>query len=213
MRNSLWCWKNEKLSERLAKVFEGKAIKFMYFQDREMVVDAVSKLVPDGATVSAGGSLTLIETGVSDLLKSGKYNFLDRDSVSGNEEKKRIMLSAFEADYYFCSANAITESGEILLLDGNGNRAAAVTFGPDKVILIAGVNKVVSDLDAGIKRIRSIAPMNAKRLNLHTPCAESGLCTDCDSDERICEIYSIIADSRRRPWRYTIILVGEELGL
>ncbi|PIJ60858.1 lactate utilization protein [Mesotoga sp. H07.pep.5.3] len=213
MRNSLWCWKNEKLSERLAKVFEGKAIKFMYFQDREMVVDAVSKLVPDGATVSAGGSLTLIETGVSDLLKSGKYNFLDRDSVSGNEEKKRIMLSAFEADYYFCSANAITESGEILLLDGNGNRAAAVTFGPDKVILIAGVNKVVSDLDAGIKRIRSIAPMNAKRLNLHTPCAESGLCTDCDSDERICEIYSIIVDSRRRPWRYTIILVGEELGL
>lgn len=213
MRNSLRRWKNEKLSERLAKVFEGKAIKFMYFPDREMVVDAVSKLVPDGATVSAGGSLTLIETGVSDLLKSGKYNFLDRDSVSGNEEKKRIMLSAFEADYYFCSANAITESGEILLLDGNGNRAAAVTFGPDKVILIAGVNKVVSDLDAGIKRIRSIAPMNAKRLNLHTPCAESGLCTDCDSDERICEIYSIIVDSRRRPWRYTIILVGEELGL
>lgn len=213
MRNSLRRWKNEKLSERLAKVFESKAIKFMYFPDREMVVDAVSKLVPDGATVSAGGSLTLIETGVSDLLKSGKYNFLDRDSVSGNEEKKRIMLSAFEADYYFCSANAITESGEILLLDGNGNRAAAVTFGPDKVILIAGVNKVVSDLDAGIKRIRSIAPMNAKRLNLHTPCAESGLCTDCDSDERICEIYSIIVDSRRRPWRYTVILVGEELGL
>ncbi|MBN2219843.1 MAG: lactate utilization protein [Kosmotogaceae bacterium] len=213
MRNSLRRWKNEKLSERLAKVFEDKAIKVMYFPDSEMVVDAVSKLVPDGATVSAGGSLTLQETGVSNLLKSGKYNFLDRDSVSGDEEKKRIMLSAFEADYYLCSANAITESGEILLLDGNGNRAAAVTFGPDKVILIVGVNKVVSDLDAGIKRIKSIAPMNAKRLNLHTPCAESGLCSDCNSDERICEIYSIIVDSRRRPWRYTVILVGEELGL
>jgi len=213
MRNSLRRWKNEKLAQKLIEVFESKSVRVIYLPDIEMVVEEVHKLIPDGATVSSGGSVTLQESGVMDLLRSGKYEFLDRDSVSEDREKREIMIKAFDSDYYLCSANAITENGEILLLDGSGNRAAAVTFGPEKVIFVAGINKVVNDLDAGIKRIKSIAPMNAKRLNLHTPCVTTGFCSDCSSEERICETYSIIIDSRRRPWRYTIVLVGEELGL
>ncbi|HNR78674.1 MAG TPA: lactate utilization protein [Mesotoga infera] len=213
MRNSLLNWKYEKLAGKLIENFAKRSIEAVYLPSREQVVPRLVELIPAGSTVASGGSLTLQETGARDLLKSGSYNYLDREAVSDSGEREEILRKALWADFYLCSANAITLDGQILLLDGNCNRVAAVLFGPKRVILVVGMNKVVGDIDSAIERIKFIAPMNAKRLNLHTPCTATGFCMDCTSDERICGTYVTVSDSSRRKGRYTVMLVGEELGL
>lgn len=215
MRDSLMKWKYEKMARKLGENLARKAIRSFYLSRADSVVPKVEELIPAGSVVAAGGSLTLQETGVMDLLRSGKYNFLDRDRNADldSPQRREVVAGAFKADFYLCSLNAVTLNGEILQLDGTGNRAAACIYGPKQVIFVAGVNKVVSDIPAALERIKFIAPMNAKRLNLHTPCAVTGFCENCRSEERICESYAIIVDSNRTKNHYTLLLVGEELGL
>ena len=178
------------------------------------VVPLVKTLLAEGATVGAGGSMTLEECGVMDLLRSGAYHFLDRGAPGLTpEDIGKIYRQIFSADCYFASANAVTEAGEILNVDGNANRVAAITFGPASVILVVGCNKIVKDLAAADARVKAVAaPANAKRLSCKTPCAVTGQCENCQSPGRICCTY-VLHRYQRVPGRIKVILVGQELVL
>lgn len=184
-----------------------------YVEDEKELITKVSQLVKENETVAFGGSMTLFETGVIDYLRSGKFELLDRYKDGLNaDEIKEIFRKSFFADSYFVSSNAITENGELYNVDGNGNRVAAMLFGPDKVIVIASVKKIVKDVDEAIKRNREIsAPLNAKRLNKKTPCAKVGHCMDCSSQERLCNEYTLIKRQGKKG-RIKVIFVNKEIG-
>lgn len=154
----------------------------------------INELIPDGSTVSVGGSMTLFETGVIGYLRSRKVEFYDRYAEGLTpEDIKEIYRQSFGVDGYFASANAITEEGEIYNVDGRGNRVAAMIYGPDKVVLVVGTNKIVKDLDEAIERNRRIAaPANVQRLSMETPCYHTGVCTRCNSPQKICNAYTVI---------------------
>jgi hypothetical protein len=184
-----------------------------YVHNEKQLLKKISEITKEGETVAVGGSMTLFETGVIDYLGNGKFNFLDRykEGITG-EELKEVYRKSFFADSYFVSSNAITENGELYNVDGAGNRVAAMIYGPDKVIVVASTDKIVKDLDAAIKRNQEYsAPANAKRLNRKTPCAKTGYCMDCSSEERICNEYTLI---KRQPikGRIKVIFIDEKLG-
>lgn len=210
VRNELYRFKYESLCKAVKPVLENRGFEVHIAEDEKQVLELVEKLIPANSVVSSGGSVTLVETGVLDLLRSGKYIFLDRYNAP---DRRAVELEAFKADYYLCSVNAITMKGELVFMDGSGNRVAAITYGPKNVIVVASANKIVNDLEAARERIRYIAPMNAKRLSLRTPCAVTGICQDCDSPQRICRHYHIVNDSRNQPGRIKIILTIKEFGL
>ncbi len=181
----------------------------------------VASLLHKGDTVAVGGSVTLDQTGVMDLLRNGDYTFLDRyEEGLSREEITRIFKESFFADAYLCSANAVTVHGELYNVDGNSNRIAAIAFGPSSVILVVGVQKLVPDLDAAKERVKQIAaPLNAKRLSCETYCAQSGVCAGvndgmtvgCGTDARICCNYLVCAKQRHKD-RIKVIFVGEDVG-
>lgn len=186
------------------------------------VADKVAELLHEGDTVAVGGSVTLNETGVMALIRSGKYHFLDRYAPGLTaEQTRRIFIASFSADAYLCSANAVTMNGELYNVDGNSNRVAAICYGPSSVIIVAGYNKIVPDLDAAIRHVKQFAaPANAARLNCKTYCAAAGVCMGldgdemtggCESDKRICCNY-VVSAHQRVPGRIKVILVGETLG-
>ena len=157
--------------------------------------------------------MTLFETGVMEYLRSGRYKFLDRykEDIT-REEVVNMFKESFFADAYFTSSNAVTENGELYNVDGNGNRVAAMLYGPEKVIVICGVNKIVKDIEEAIKRNRECAaPINTKRLNKETPCSKVGYCMDCKSKDRICNEYTLIKRQNIKE-RMHIIFLNENLG-
>lgn len=192
-----------------------------YVSCKEDAVTLVKTLIPAGSTVATGGSRSLDESGVTNLLRSGEYIFFDRNNPTLTpEEKSEMTAKGATADVYLCSSNAITEQGELYNVDGFSNRVAAIANGPKKVIMVVGVNKIVPDLDAAIRRVKTIAaPLNTKRLNCDTYCLKTGVCmgleggmTDgCHSPGRICCSYLISAQQRVEN-RIHVILVGEPLG-
>ena len=193
--------------------------------NRNDALKRVEELIPEGATVAVGGSVTLTETGILNLLRCGKFNFLDRYKEGLTpEEIKEIYTRSMAADYYLCSSNAITEKGELYNVDGNCNRISALSFGPKNVIVVAGVNKIVADLEEAVKRVKLVAaPKNAKRLGINTYCDKNGrgVCAEkggldsptagCGSDSRICCSY-LVCGKQRIKNRIKVILVEEELG-
>ena len=213
LREELWLWKKEKVAEILANNLMKKKHEAWVVRDKEEVIEKVKEIVPEGSTVAVGGSLTLADTGVLDLLRSGKYNFLDRYSAKTREEVEEIYRKSFWADYYLTSVNALTEDGKLVFLDGNGNRVAAVVYGPKNVIVVASVNKVVRDVEEARERLRFISPMNSRRLNLETPCAKTGFCADCSSPQRICDYFLVVESGVRQPGRFKVILTLEDFGL
>ncbi|SHH18008.1 Uncharacterised ACR, YkgG family COG1556 [Thermosipho atlanticus DSM 15807] len=214
MRKELLNWKNFTLASKLADNLEKKGHKVFIVKNGKEALEKLKELLPENSIVATGGSLTLSEIGGLELLRSGKYNFLDRYSAKTKEEKEEIERKAFLADYYICSANAITEDGKIVFLDGNGNRVAAVIYGPKNVILISSINKIVKDVPEARERIKFISPMNSKRLNLNTPCTQTAICVNCSSHQRICNYFVVIESGHRHPGRFKIILITEEeLGL
>lgn len=181
-----------------------------YADKKEDVISLIDSILNEGETIANGGSVTLKETGVLDYLRSGRFNFLDRYAKDAKVNK--IFREAFSADTYFTSSNAITEEGELYNLDGNGNRVAAMIFGPKKVIVIAGYNKIVKDIEHARDRVKNyVAPANAMRLNLNTPCSKIGKCIDCKSEEKIC-CAEVILGYQMKKGRIKVIIVGEELG-
>ena len=182
----------------------------------------VKSLLHPGDTVATGGSVSLAESGVMELLRSGEYQFLDRAACK-QEEITALYRASFSADAYLCSANAITEQGELYNVDGNCNRIAAICYGPSSVIVVAGCNKLVRDLDAAVERVKSLsAPANCERLGCETYCKQTGICaslakpdsgmTDgCSGNARICCNY-LVSAQQRVPNRIKVILVAEPLG-
>ncbi len=215
------------LEKRISKVtrnLEKNNMQVHYVERKADIVSKVSELLKDGDTVAVGGSYTLSESGILELLRSGKYNFLDRYKEGlSKEDVEKVFIDSFSADAYICSSNAITENGELYNVDGNSNRVAAICYGPKSVIMIVGYNKIVRTLDDAIKRVKSIAaPANSTRLSCETYCKEKGECvsflndaTDmasgCNSPARICCNYVVSAYQRKKD-RIKIVIVGEELG-
>ena len=179
----------------------------------EAARELVRGLLHEGDTVSHGGSMTLEQTGILAMLREGPYHFLDRSAPGITPEGVReVYLQSFRADAYLLSANAVTERGELYNVDGNSNRMAAFLYGPKSVIVVAGVNKLVPDLDAARERVRAAAaPLNAKRLGRSTPCVITGHCMDCASPDRIC-CNTVVSAQQRERGRVKVILVGETLG-
>lgn len=204
--------RNERLADKLIKNLQRRHYKACYCKSSSDAVDKVKELIPEGSSISWGGSQSIRLSGITKMLKTGKYDVYDRDDVHSQEDKLRIYRKAFECDYYLASANAISEDGVVINIDGNGNRVAAITWGPKNVILVIGLNKVCQDVDSAIKRARSVAaPTNMARFDFKTPCQTDGTCHDCLSADSICNYISIMRMSHPAG-RHTIILVGEELG-
>lgn len=206
-------WVIEQRVKRTIENLEKNNMEGVYVNDEKALIEKIGTLVKDGETVSVGGSMTLFETGVIDYLRCGKFNFLDRYKEGlTHDDINEIFRKTFSADAFFTSSNAVTEDGELYNVDGNGNRIAAMLFGPDKVIVIVGVNKIVKNVEEAIERNRHIAaPANAKRLNKNTPCTKAGYCMDCRNQDRICNEYALIKRQMRKG-RITVIIVGKELG-
>lgn len=206
-------WVNECRINRTIEALKKNNMNGYLAKDKEEIIDIIESIISKGDVVSCGGSMSLFEAGVIEYLRNGKYEFLDRykEGLSG-EDIGKIYRDSFFADAYFTSSNAITEEGELYNVDGNGNRVAAMLFGPKKVIVVVGVNKIVKDIDEAIKRNREIAaPANAKRLNRATPCAKVGHCMDCNSNDRICNEYTIIKRQGNKD-RIHVIFLNEEFG-
>ncbi len=198
-------------AKSIIKELEKRNMEGYFCENSEEAVKTVLSLLPDHATVSWGGSETIKECGLMDALQNGNYNLLDRSKVSP-EEYREFYSKVVMADAFFMSSNAITENGELVNIDGAANRLACLLHGPQSVYVIVGMNKLVSDVDAAIGRIRNTAcPANTLRLNRKTPCALTGKCGDCYSQESIC---SQIVVTRRstQPKRIKVILVAENLG-
>ena len=181
--------------------------------------EKVLSLIPAGATVANGGSMTLVDSGIIDAVKSGEYRYIEGLS---EDEKSMRLGEIMTCDYFLSSSNAITENGELYNVDGTSNRVNALLYGPKNVIIVAGINKIVPDLEAAVRRVKEIAaPKNCKRLNCNTYCFHKGHCVSldrggdmadgCDSDARICCNYTVMASQRLHD-RVKVILVNEELG-
>lgn len=206
-------WLNEQKILRTIKALEKNNMNGYLVESKEALIEKIEQIIKPGSQVAFGGSMTLFESGVMDYLKKGDYNLLDRNRPGiTKEEAREIYINAFSSDAYFTSSNAITEDGELYNVDGTGNRVAAMLYGPKKVIVIAGANKIVPTLDDAIKRNREIsAPTNAKRLNRLTPCSKVGSCMNCDSKERICNEYTLIRRQADKE-RIHVIFLNESLG-
>ena len=196
----------------MIKNLNRRNMEAFYCPTAEEAVKKVSELIADGSTVTWGGSMTVRDLGIPDILRHrGTLEVLDRDMVEG-EAVKDIYLRAFRADVYLTSANAISEDGIIVNIDGNGNRVAAITWGPKKVIFIIGLNKVAQTVEAALSRARGTAsPINAQRFDIKTPCQTDGICHNCNSPESICSYVHFLRNSRNKG-RHVVVLVGENLG-
>lgn len=205
--------RNQKLAEKMIKNLKRRNIEAFYCPTGKNAVEKVSELIADGSTVTWGGTATVRDLGIPQTLKNrGTLNVLDRDSVETPEEKVQMYLKAFTSDVYLTSANAISEDGVIVNIDGNGNRVAAISWGPKKVIFVIGLNKVAQTIEAAIARARGIAsPINSQRFDINTPCRIDGTCHNCNSPESICSYVHILRNSRNGN-RHIVILVGEDLG-
>ncbi len=183
-----------------------------FVKKKEDVVPLLETLVEKGELVANGGSVTLGQCGVIDWLKSGCFNYLAPLQTGTEKEKKDAMRQRFFADSFFLSANAIISDGRIYNEDGASTRVAPMIYGPDKVFIIAGVNKIVANQQEAFKRVKWVAPQNCKRIGFDTPCVEDGVCHNCFHFQRSCCTTAILNYSRV-PDRITVILVGEELGV
>lgn len=196
--------------ERCAEALRDNNMYCECVDSTEEALDVIASLMNEGDTVSVGGSMTLFESGVIDMLRDGRYDFLDR--YAQGADVQGIYEAAFTSDVYLMSSNAITEDGFLYNVDGNGNRVAALTWGPKSVIVVAGYNKIVGNLDEAATRVKEIAaPANATRLSCDTPCTKVGHCMNCASPKRICAT-TVITGRQRVQNRIKVILIGEELG-
>lgn len=217
------------MNEQVLKTIEAlkkNNMNALYIERKEDIVPYLEKeILFEGTTITAGGSVSLNESGVWALLNSGKYNFLDRNREGITaEEKQEVFKTAIGCDFYFCSSNAVTEKGELINVDGFCNRISSIAFGPKKVVMIVGINKLVKNATEGLLRVKKIAaPKNCVRLGINNPCAKLGHCvsllksdnpdfTDgCSAERRICANY-LISGRQQVKDRITVILCGDELG-
>ena len=201
--------RNNLLAQKVIKGLESRNMKGYYAESKEEALKLALELIPENSSVTMGGAMSAHEIGLVDALKEGNYNFIDRDKA---EDKRAAMLAAYDADYFLTSANAMTEDGVMVNIDGNSNRVSAIAQGPKHVLVIVGMNKICVDVDAAMKRARTVAaPINAQRFGLNTPCAKTGSCMNCKSPDTICCQFLITRFSRHEG-RIHVILVNDSLG-
>lgn len=204
--------RNERLASHLIERLRERHYDAYYCADAAALRERVRTLVPEGSSVAWGGSMSIRDTGVTAMLKAGNYRVYDREDATNAEEKRQMYLAAFGCDYYLASVNAMSEGGVMVNIDGNGNRVAAITWGPRHVILVVGMNKVCQTLEAALSRARgTAAPVNMARFDFATPCQRDGVCHDCLSRDSICNYVSIQRMSHPAG-RHIVLLVGENLG-
>ena len=200
--------RNECLAKTVIKGLDSRNMTGYYAESKEEALKKALELIPEGSTIAMGGCMSAHEIGLIDALKKGNYNYLDRDMM----EPRESLLASYDADVFLTSANAISNDGILVNIDGNSNRVSCIAQGPKKVVCIVGFNKVCDDLDGAMKRARSVAaPINAQRFNIKTPCKETGKCFDCKSPDTICCQFLITRYSRHAG-RIHVILVNDNLG-
>ncbi len=201
-----------KQAESIIKNLAKRNIEGCYCETAAECTQAILKEIPKGNTVSWGGSESIKEIGLMDAIHNGDYELIDRTAAKTPEESRQLYTKTVMADYYLMSSNAITLDGELINIDGNGNRVACLIQGPSHVILVIGMNKVVTDVKSGIARVRNMAsPANAIRLGRNLPCAATGVCHDCLSPECFCN-QIVITRRSGHTGRIKVYLVAEELG-
>lgn len=202
----------EKTAATLKKNFEKRGMESYYCATAEEAKEQILSLIPKGSSVGWGGSLSMEESGVMDAVKNGDYNAIDRHRSSDPQEQKRIYGEIVCADFFLMSTNAFTLDGELVNIDGLGNRVSCLSYGPDKVIVLASMDKLCTDVDEAIRRVHLVAaPPNALRVGADTPCAKTGVCADCLSPSSIC-CQTLITRKSRIPGRIVVVLTGEHLG-
>jgi hypothetical protein len=203
-----------KLGPNVVKALKERFFDAFYFDDPGEAADKIFSLIPKEHQVSWGGSKTLLDLGIQARLEKEGYNLLDRDKAQSPEERTEIMRRALLCDTYLCGTNAIAEDGRLVNIDGYGNRAAAMIFGPKQVIIAAGMNKVAKTCEDALSRAKNIAaPLNIQRFaQLTPPCSENGTCIDCFSPDTICS-YFVTVRICKPAGRIKVILIGKDLGL
>ena len=201
-----------KRGQVMVKNLRSRHFDAYYCENKEEALVKALELIPEGASVGWGGALSAQQIGLIDAIRQGNYTAIDRDVVSDPVEKKKVMKQALLADVFIVGANALSLDGQMVSIDGNGNRVAAIVYGPESVIVIAGMNKVMDNLELAVQRARTVAaPMNMQRFHLQTPCDVTGSCANCRSEGCICNQILITRNSKP-VGRIKVILVGEELG-
>ena len=201
--------RNELLAAKVIKGLESRNMTGYFVANKEEALKKALELIPEGSSVTMGGATSVHEIGLSDYLKNGNYNFIDRDAY---DDPRAAMLAAYDADVFLSSVNAMSDDGVLVNIDGNANRVSAIAQGPKKVVFIVGMNKVCADVDSAMKRARNVAaPINAQRFGLETPCSKVGTCMNCKSADTICCQFLINRYSRHEG-RIHVILVNDTLG-
>ncbi len=207
--NEMITKRNELLAQKVIKGLQSRNMSGYYAGSKEEALKIALSLIPEGSSVTMGGAVSAHEIGLVDAVKEGNYQFIDRHAY---EDPRAALLDGYAADVFLSSANAMTEDGVLVNIDGNSNRVSAIAQGPKKVIFIVGMNKVCSDVDAALKRARNVAaPTNAQRFGLDTPCAKTGSCMNCKSPDTICCQFLFTRFSRHEG-RIHVILVNDSLG-
>ena len=206
-------WHNETIGLKAVEALKKNGFSAVYCKSGEEASEFIMNNVHKGDKVGFGGSMTVKKLGIQEKVKSMGGIVLDHgDPTLSADEKMETMRGELLCDVFLCSSNAVTLEGELVNIDGVGNRVAAMSFGPKKVIVVVGVNKICKNEASAFERLEQIAaPMNCKRLNMPNPCTKTGVCSDCKTDTRICRIYSVI---KRKPMRtdITVVVIGEDFG-
>ena len=203
----------EKRGTQLVKQLKNRHFDAYYCSTKEEALQKALELIPKGSSVGWGGAMSAQQIGLLDAVRAGEYVALDREACTTAEEKNAIARKCLDADVFITGANAMSMDGQMVNIDGFGNRVAAIIFGPKKVLVIAGMNKVVDTLEAAVQRARTVAaPANQQRFGHNNPCTVTGTCADCKSESCICN-HIVITRHCRPVDRIQFILVGEALGL
>lgn len=202
----------DKAGAKVAEALNKRHFEAYYCSDRAAALEKILELIPQDHVVSWGGTATVDELGVKEALRQRGQAVIDRDTAKDAQERQQMLKQALTCDTFLMGSNAISADGQLVNIDGTGNRVAALCFGPTQVVVVAGMNKVAGDLDGAMRRAREVAaPMNAQRFPLKTPCVANGLCGDCKGPDSICA--QIVTTRLCKPaGRIKVVLVGEDLG-
>ena len=202
----------EKRGKILVKNLHSRNFEAYYCSTAVQALEKALELIPAGSSVGWGGAASAEEIGLIEAIRSGDFQAFDRAKANTPEEREKIMMDCFGADFFLTGANGLSLDGEMVNIDGNGNRVGAIIYGPKNVLVIAGMNKVMDTLEDAVTRARTVAaPINQQRFLKNTPCAVTGTCADCKSPECICN-HIVITRNCRPAGRIKFIIVGEELG-
>ena len=198
--------------EQVVKALKSRHFEACYCATKAEALQKALSYIPEGSTVGWGGSVSVEEIGLKDAVRGPQYHAIDRDAVTDPAEKTRLMKQCLSADVFLMGTNALSQDGELVNIDGTGNRVAALIYGPKQVIILAGMNKVCKDLEEAMTRVRNIAsPPNCIRLSKKTPCAVTGVCGNCLSEDCICN-QIVTTRNSRDPERIKVILIEGSWG-